>query len=96
MASTPRASSVDASLKELKGAKKPTRPVLTPTEALLYAILVFYAVFLAPAIYLRVLVSIQARGAGAGAASEPAAAEPDVAALQEIFQSREFPFPTTS
>ncbi len=93
MASTTRASSVDASLAELKGAKKPTRPVLTPTEALLYAILVFYAVFsLLPFIF----AFLSAFKPEAQVLAQPPSLLPQNPTLQhfqEIFQSREFPFP---
>jgi ABC-type glycerol-3-phosphate transport system permease component len=93
MASTTRASSVDASLEELKSAKKPTRPVLTPTEALLYAILAFYAVFsLLPFIF-AFLSSFKPEAQVLAQPPTLLPQNPTLQHYQEIFQSREFPFP---
>jgi ABC-type glycerol-3-phosphate transport system permease component len=93
MASTTRASSMGASLEALEGAKKPTRRVLTPTEALLYAILVFYAVFsLLPFIF-AFLSSFKPEAQVLAQPPSLLPQDPTLQHFQEIFQSREFPFP---
>ena len=93
MASTTRASSTDASLEALTSAKKPTRPVLTTTEALLYAILVFYAVFsLLPFIF-AFLSSFKPEAQVLAQPPSLLPQNPTLQHFQEIFQSREFPFP---
>jgi ABC-type glycerol-3-phosphate transport system permease component len=93
MASTTRASSTDASLEVLTSTKKPTRPELTPKEALLYAILVFYAIFsLLPFIF-AFLSSFKPEAQVLAQPPSLLPQNPTLQHFQEIFQSREFPFP---
>jgi ABC-type glycerol-3-phosphate transport system permease component len=93
MASTTRGSSIDASLEALKGTKKPARPELTPKEALLYAILVFYAIFsLLPFIF-AFLSSFKPEAQVLAQPPSLLPQNPTLQHFQEIFQSREFPFP---
>lgn len=93
MASTTRASSTDASLEVLTSTKKPTRRELTPKEALLYTILVFYAIFsLLPFIF-AFLSSFKPEAQVLAQPPSLLPQNPTLQHFQEIFQSREFPFP---